>query len=485
MAAIAGRTGTEASAEAVQDMLETMKHRGEDTARVHEAEGVTVGVRAAALSAARGDGFAQDGETFALIDGEIYNERPDGASDADVVLDAYRKHGRGFAGYLEGVFACVVGDGDECILARGPVGVRPMYWGTTAEGAVCFASEMKALVGRSEDVDELQPGTMVSTRTGVSAYLPRYPDIAPEPDLAAATRQVRDSMMRAVQRRLEDGAVGACLLSGGLDSTIIACAAYDLGARLPLVTVGVDGAPDVENAKIVAEQLGGEHHIEPFDADAIRQAVPKAVWALESFDEDCVSGAISNLFASGRARQMTNCILSGEGGDELFGGYHLLKDLATDQQRLRMMERLIEIAYNTAVQRLDRAMMGNGIQYRTPFIDSEVAALALQIPVRWKIHGIGGGAPIEKYILREAFRDLIPEPIYKRSKLRFAAGTGTDDLMDEVASREVGDFNEQTRRTPEGYTLHSPKELWYYRIFKAAFPAACFERLVGRWDPNK
>jgi len=485
MAALAGLIGPEAKSDAVQAMLETMKHRGEDTARLHEAAGLSVGVRTAELSAARGDGFAVAGETFALIDGEIYNERPAGTSDAQVVLDAYRTHGRGFAGYLEGVFACVIGDGDECILARGPVGVRPMYWGTTADGHLCFASEMKGLVGRSEDVDELQPGTMVSTRTGVSAYLPRYPDVAPAGDLAAATRQVRETMMRAVQRRLEDGAVGACLLSGGLDSTIIACAAYELGARLPLVTVGVAGAPDVENAKIVAQQLGGEHHVEPFDADAIRQAVPRAVWALESFDEDCVSGAVSNLFASARARQMTNCILSGEGGDELFGGYHLLKDLATDQQRLRMMERLIEIAYNTAVQRLDRAMMGNGIQYRTPFIDTEVAALAMQLPVRWKIHGLEGDASIEKYILREAFRDLIPEPIYKRSKLRFAAGTGTDDLMDRVAESEVSDFNEQTRHTPEGYTLNSPKELWYYRLFKEAFPAPCFERLVGRWDPNK
>jgi asparagine synthase (glutamine-hydrolysing) len=147
------------------------------------------------------------------------------------------------------------------------------------------------------------------------------------------------------------------------------------------------------------------------------------------------------------------------------------------------MDRLIAIAYNTAVQRLDRAMMGNSINYRTPFIDTDVIAFAMQIPVRWKIHDAGGGRLVEKYILREAFRDLLPEQIYKREKLRFAAGTGTDGIMDEIANGEVKDDKSMT--TAEGYSLNSAKERWYYEIFREKFPAPCFERLVGRWDPDK
>jgi len=300
-------------------------------------------------------------------------------------------------------------------------------------------------------------------------------------------KKLRETMMQAVARRLDDGAVGACLLSGGLDSSVIAAAAKDLGAQIPLVTVGMEGAPDLANAKLMAEHLGMEHHVLLYDAEQIRQSVPRAVYALESFDEDCVSGAISNLFASGKAREFTNCILSGEGGDELFGGYHLLKDLPTEAERLKMMERLIAIAYNTAVQRLDRAMMGNSINYRTPFIDTDVIALALQIPVRWKIHDAGNGRLIEKHILREAFKDLLPAKIYRREKLRFSAGTGTDSLMDDVAGDhgEIAGFDDATRTTPAGYTLNSAKEMWYYRLFKEKFPAPCFERLVGRWDPGK
>ncbi len=454
--------------------------------RLHVNEDIQAGVRASKLSTARGDGFAQaDGYTV-LFDGEVYNARAAGESDAEVALRLYREYGRTFASHLEGVFACAVHDGDGLLLARDAVGVRPMYWGTTGDGGLCFASEMKALVGVSQDVSELPPGTTCSSKSGLADYLPRYPSVPMKESFAEGVKMLRGCLMRAVERRLQDGAVGACLLSGGLDSSIIAAVAHELGADMPLVTVGTERAPDLENARIMAEHLGMEHHVLLYDAEQIRESVPKAVWMLESFDEDCVSGAISNLFASAKAREFTNCILSGEGGDELFGGYHLLKDLPTDAERLTMMRRLIEIAYNTAVQRLDRAMMGNGIHYRTPFIDTEVIALALHLPVRWKIQRAEDGRAIEKYILREAFKDLLPEVIYRREKLRFSAGTGTDNLMDEVAgSAGASELDEASRRTSEGYTLSSPKELWYYRLFKERFPAPCFERLVGRWDPGK
>ncbi len=487
MAAIAGLLGGEPQTKVIEKMLSTIVHRGPDTIRLHQVGAFCGGVRAAKLSAARGDGFAQDGDVTVLFDGEIYNSRSRGWSDADVAAALYRKYGRTFAAHLEGVFACAVIDADAVVLARDAVGVRPLYWGTTAQGTLCFASEAKALVGISGDVAELPPATTWSSRTGLAGYLPAYPDVGVGEDLAQVTAALRKVVMEAVQRRLEDGAVGACLLSGGLDSSVIAAAAKALGAHLPLVTVGMEGAPDLANAKLMAEHLHLPHHVFCYDTEQIVAQVPRAVWMLESFDEDCVSGTIANLFASAQAAKLTNCILSGEGGDELFGGYHLLKDLPTEQERLAMMDRLIRVAYNTAVQRLDRAMMGNGITYRTPFIDTAVIALAMQLPVSWKIHSGPDGELVEKYILREAFHDLLPEAILRRSKLRFSAGTGTDELMDTVARSQkvAGGFTESSRTTAEGYTLNSPKELWYYRLFKEKFPAPCFERLVGRWDPGK
>jgi len=487
MAGIVGILGQDSQQERAERLLQSITHRGSDKAVSSQVGQVALAVGAPSLSAARGSGLARDGDVAIAFDGEIYNERAGGVPDADVALDLYRRHGRIFAGRLQGVFACAVCDGDELLLTRDSVGVRPMYWGTTPQGDIAFASEAKALVGVSDNVQELPPATTWSSRSGLAGYVPQYPPTTVPSSLEEATARLRMTLAAAVSRRLEDGAVGACLLSGGLDSSIIAVTAYELGARVPLVTVGLDGAPDLDNARMVAKHLGAEHHVELYTPEQIEEAVPQAVWALESFDEDCVSSAISNLFASAAARRVTNCILSGEGSDELFGGYHLLKDLPTEAERLRMMGRLIEVAYNTAVQRLDRAMFGNGITYRTPFIDTEVIALALQLPVSWKIHGNGGGEPVEKFILREAFKDLLPEAIYRRRKLRFSAGTGTDGLMDRIAEGHVSrqEFEQADNPTPQGYVLNSPKELWYYRLFKQRFPAPCFERLVGRWDPGK
>lgn len=486
MAGIAGilRTGTGSGT--AKRMLQAIEHRGPDSVRMHQTEQFCGGVRASDLSAHRGDGFAQDDGITVLFDGDIYNARNNGASDAGVALELYKKYGRTFTSHLEGVFACAVYDGQGLLLARDAIGVRPMYWGTTGDGELCFASEAKALVGLVEDVAELPPATTYCSLTGLAGYLPHYPPVQINETFEDGAKTLRATLTRAVARRLEDGAVGACLLSGGLDSSIIAAAAYQLGATVPLVTVGVAGAPDLANAKLMAEHLGAEHHVFHYDTDQIAAIIPEAVTALESFDEDCVSGAISNIFAARKAAEFTNCILSGEGGDELFGGYHLLKDLPTEAERLQMMTRLIEVAYNTAVQRLDRSMMAGGVTYRTPFIDTDVIAMALQIPVRWKIHDAGNGKLIEKYVLREAFKDLLPEAIYKRPKLRFSAGTGTDGLMDQLAEQHAGDMIRSVpETTPGGYTLNSPKERWYYALFKGRFPAACFEQLVGRWDPDK
>ena len=487
MAGIAGILGTAQQRDLVEAMLKTIEHRGPDKMRMHRTQRFCGGVCASDLSTPRGEGFALQDGTGVFFDGDIYNERKEGESDADIALALYRKYGRTFASHLEGVFACAIIDENHVLLARDSVGVRPLYWGTTEAGDLCFASEAKALVGIAEDVVDLPPATTYCSETGLAGYVPVHPPTQITASFSAAVNDVRKTLTEAVARRLADGAVGACLLSGGLDSSIIAATAKELGADMPLITVGIKGAPDIENARVMAEHLGMEHHVLLYESEEIRRSVPRAVYALESFDEDCVSGAITNLFASAKARQFTNCILSGEGGDELFGGYHLLKKLPTEAERLRMMERLIAIAYNTAVQRLDRAMMGNSINYRTPFIDTHIIALALQLPVRWKIHDTGNGKLIEKYILREAFKDLLPDQIYRREKLRFAAGTGTDDLMDDVAAghSDTGEFSQESRTTTEGYILNSPKEMWYYQLFKEKFPAPCFERLVGRWDPDK
>lgn len=487
MAGIAGILGDGNGKGRVLRMLEVIRHRGPDTENIRQEGRLAAGVMASELSQARGNGFAREGDITVYFDGDIYNSRGQGKSDAEVALDLYLRYGQCFSSYLEGVFACAVWNGRELLLARDAVGVRPLFYGRTADGRLCFASEMKAMVGVAVDVRELLPSTVYSSDSGLREVLPRYPEVEIPPVPEEAAGKLRDYLFRAVERRLEDGAVGAVLLSGGLDSSIIAAIAHELDPGIPGLTVGVEGAPDLENAVAMAKSCGLDHRICTFGIDEITELVPRAIRALESFDEDCVSGAIANLVASSFASRFTNCVLSGEGGDELNGGYHLLKEFPTEEERLKMMRRLIAVAYNTAVQRLDRAMMNNSINYRTPFLDSELMAFCLQMPVSWKLHPLPDGRLIEKWLLREAFKDMLPPEIYARPKQRFAGGTGTDDLMDRVAGNEFekGRFDEATRRTPCGYSLNSPKELWYYSIFRESFPSPVFERLVGRWDPGK
>lgn len=486
MAGIAGIVGSSRKQGDVSRMLNTIKHRGPDLENYYRVGTISAGVIASRLSPYRGNGFAEKGNKAVLLDGEIYNPREKGASDAEVVLELYDTFGRNFPAHMDGVFACAVIDGERVILARDSVGIRPLYWGKTAEGNLCFASEMKALVGVADEIQELHPSTMFSSSNGLSEYIPCRSDVLVPKDFDEAARKLRELIFKAVERRLEDDAVGGCFLSGGLDSSIIAAVMNEFNASLPAFTVGIEGAPDLKNATIMAEHLGIEHYVYTFSNREIKETLQRAVVALESFDEDCIMGAIANLIASSYASKYTNCLLSGEGGDELFGGYHLLKDLPTDSERLQMMKRLIAVAYNTAVQRLDRAMMGNSINYRIPFLDTEVATYALQLPVRWKIHPQDGRL-IEKYILREAFRDMLPEEIYRREKLRFSRGTGTENIIDEVTDGLIdeADFNEKSRETEGGYYLNSPRELLFYRIFKYHFPLPSFENLVGRWDPYK
>ena len=487
MAGFTGILGTDASPDRVAAMLTRLGHRGPDHHWSEQQGACALGVCSADLSQDRGTGHATDGQAAIVFDGEIYNDRPAGTSDAEVALGLYWKHGNLFAAHLKGAFACAVSNNGEVVLARDAVGIRPVYWGRNRNGSLYFASECKSLVGAVGDVREVPPATVYSSRSGLQPYLPVHPAVEVPADVEDAKAALRETLVRATQRRLADGAVGGMLLSGGLDSSIIAAIATQLQPGIPAFTVGVEGAPDIENAAVMAEHLGVEHRVKIFGKEEIKALIADAVYTLESFDEDCVSGTIANMVASGWAATVTNCILSGEGGDELNGGYLMLKELPDEESRQRCMEKLIEVAYNTALQRLDRAMMRHSIHYRTPFLDSDVIAFCLQMPTSWKVHERKDGTFVEKWLLREAFRDMLPDRIYRREKLRFSGGTGTDPVIDAASNELIAssEFTEQTRQTPGGYRLNSPKELHYYRIFKERFPEPCFESLVGRWDPAK
>jgi asparagine synthase (glutamine-hydrolysing) len=423
---------------------------------------------------------------YILFDGDLYNERPEGQTDVELVVEYYEKYERNCFSRLEGSFACAIVEKDEeVILARDHVGARPLFFG--ADNSVFFfSSEMKGLIDHVKfNVEELPPGCLYSSRRGPTQFEAFSPEVPDAHDLEGTAKILRELVIEAVEKRM-DG-VEAVSLSGGLDSSIVAAVAKEFNPNIKLFTTAVvrKPGPDLENAKYMAAYLGLEHHVYMISDSDITELIPDAVWYLESFDEDCISGILSNYYTSKIVKEYSNQVLVGEGADELFGGYRMvLKNplVKSEEQRERLAQKLVDIAYNTALRRLDRGWMANGVVYQTPYLDPKVVAFSQRIPMAWKIYG---ESQVEKFILREAFRDVLPEKIANREKLRFAMGTGMDDVMDELVALYI-DPGEIKHRSKAAYGLPfaSFKELYYYDEFLQLFPPA-YEKQTIRWDPFK
>lgn len=476
------------SAKQVGKMLKLMRHRGPDNSLVRTLsdDRGALGVNELNLTPNTTFCSSLDETPFILFDGELYNERPEGQTDLDLFKEYYEKYDRDCFSRLNGSFVCaVVEKNEEVILARDHVGARPVFFGLD-NGTFYFSSEMKGLADHVQfNINELVPGQIYSSKKGIkefAAFDPQAPEVG---DIKDTANTLRELMIEAVKVRMEG--VDAVSLSGGLDSSIIAVIAKDFNPDIKLFTSTVKSkpGPDLEYAKLMAKYLGLEHHIFEITDDDIITFLPDSVWYMESFDEDCISGIISNYYTSKMVKAASDAVLVGEGADELFGGYRLvLKNpkVKSPEQRERLAQMLLEISYNTALRRLDRGWMANSVMYKTPFLDTKVVAFSQKIPMDYKIHGEN---QVEKFVLREAFRDMLPEQIANREKLRFAMGTGMDDVMDDIIGKVI-DPKELEKRPKAAYGLPfaSFKELYYYDEFLQRFPPA-YENQTIRWDPFK
>ncbi|MGD2126531.1 MAG: asparagine synthase-related protein [Desulfobacteraceae bacterium] len=493
MASIAGIISqygkmSEDSTEQLRKMLDLMRHRGPDNTilRTLFDDRGAVGANELNLTPQRTYCTSLEENPYILFDGELYNERAHDQSDIELFRELYEKYEGDCFSRLDGSFSCAIVEKDnEVILARDHVGARPLFFGSD-DSVFYFSTEMKGLVDYVKfNIHELPPGHIYSTKKNMKTFEPLAHEL-PEPlDLKETAGIVRELLIEAVRQRM-DGVDGVSL-SGGLDSSIIATIAKEFNPHLHLFTCTVErvSGPDLEHAKLMAEFLGMEHHIYKITDSDIAEFIPQAVWYLESFDEDCISGLISNYYVSKMAKAYTNSILVGEGADELFGGYRMvLKNprVKSEEQRERLAKKLLDIAFNTALRRLDRAWMANGVSYLTPFLDTKVVAFSQKIPMAWKIYG---EKQIEKFILREAFKDMLPEKIVNREKLRFSMGVGMDDVMDDFVSQIIDPKElEQRPRAAYGLPFASFKELYYYDEFLRRYPPS-YEKQTVRWDPFK
>lgn len=434
------------------------------------------------------DNFYVAGDAVIALDGHLLGDDKGSSSGRQLrarqLLPLYRGLGPRFASGLKGVFAlCMDLPGREFLVARDRLGIKPLYWGRKGR-AFYFASEMKALVNECEHIEVFPPGCYFNPQEGLVPFdreqgYPATPPSAPTSRQEACSR-LRSVLREAVARGLPAGDKVGVFLSGGLDSSIVAAVAQSLGADIQSIAVGYRGSSDLEYARLVARWLGIKHHEYVYGAREIEDVLPKVIYHLESFDWSLVRSAVPNYLAARLARQEgLDYVLVGEGSDELFGGYHYLKDKRPEEQR-REMARLLETAHSMGLQRVDRMTSAFGLTSILPFLDYKVIELALAMPLEWKISRDG----VEKWILREAFRSELPPEVVDRRKEEFSQGAGSADLMVQVAAAGISDeeFAAESRVTP-GVTLRSKEELYYYRLFKEFYPRPELARLVGRWRP--
>lgn len=416
-------------------MLEAMQHRGPD------ARGVLVGKNAALgsqrLSIVGGTHGAQPihnaGSGLSLVyNGEIYNyktlqeefglaEGKSVASEAEVMFDLFDKFRDKPLPLLDGIFALVVHDEerDTFFAARDRYGVKPLYYLQT-EDSWFFASEIKAFLETGEDmrlVQELPPGHILTREATKPYYTDSIrPMSVPSPELLHAMIDHAVSKQLQADPEIKIGV----FLSGGLDSSIIAAAASKHRQDIIAFTIGTGITPDVEAARIVAKHLEVETILDPGD---LEKRLPEAIRAMESFNVVTVIEGILTMELSRAAAEVgVKVILSGGGADELFAGYGFMRNLESVALQASRKILLANIG-NTECKRLDRASMAFSVEARVPFLDWQVVEWAMSLPSDCLIRR-AGDTVVQKWILKEAFKDDLPHEIVHRTKVAFDDGSG-------------------------------------------------------------
>lgn len=377
-------------------------------------------------------------------------------------LSIFKREGLARDGSVDGRFAQVQMNSKGMILKRDPIGVAPLYYGWTKEGILCFASEVKALLVATNDIHELPPGSIFDGEK-IAKYTelkPRQP-IHDSPEIIAG--ELRKRLERSVEKCIGDGNVGSWL-SGGLDSSVLAAIARKKVKKLYTFAAGVEGAPDLIFAREMANYIKAEHFEIIVDMSDILSVLPEVIYHLESFDALLVRSTILNYLLARFASQHVPAVFSGEGGDELFAGYEYLRSIPQEN----LNEELIDIIgrlHNTALQRVDRSASSHGTLPLVAFLDPDVVDYALQIPAEYKSKD-----GVEKWILRQAVKDLLPDQILNRRKSKFWQGGGVEDLLLNYAEKEISDSDfEKERILQNRWSLNSKEELLYYRYFKNQF----------------
>jgi len=488
------------------------QHRGPDWSGVYTSDGaILVHERLAIVDP---EGGAQplcsaDGELALAVNGEIYNHRDLreqlqkpyeflSGSDCEVINALYREENpESFLNKLNGIYAFALWDAarQRALIARDPVGVCPLYWGHDRTGLLWVASEMKALVGLCPDVAQFPPGHFFHTDTGrLTRYYSRpWRDHAVTRGVTVSSQDLRRALESAVRRQLMSDVPYGVLLSGGLDSSIVgACAARfarnrveDDGKseawwpRLHSFAIGLDGSPDLAAAEVAAAAIGTVHHGFRFSFAEGLDAIPEVIRHIETYDVTTIRASTPMYLLARRIKAMgVKMVLSGEGADEIFGGYLYFHKAPSALEFHNETVRKLDALHLYDCLRANKAMMAWGVEPRVPFLDVEFLDVAMSMDATAKMTLCGR---MEKSVLRDAFAGYLPTSILWRQKEQFSDGVGYGwiDGLKAWANSQVSDRD--LARAAERFEINTPasKEAYWYRcLFDEHFPEAACARTV-------
>ena len=493
------------------EMSKRIRHRGPDWSGIYQGgSAILAHERLSIVDPASGGQplKSPDGKLALAVNGEIYNHQAireqlkgeyafQTGSDCEVILALYQKKGIHFLEDLNGIFAFALYDTekDVYLIARDPIGVIPLYYGYDNAGHLLVSSELKGLEGYASMYHVFQPGHYLYSedKEPVQWYKRDWMEYDAVKDNPANIHELHDALMAAVKRQLMCDVPYGVLLSGGLDSSLISAIAKQYASKrietgstseawwpqLHSFAVGLKGAPDLAAARKVAEAIGTVHHEVNYTIEEGLDAIRDVIYYIETYDVTTVRASTPMYLLARVIKSMgIKMVLSGEGADEVFGGYlyfHKAPDAkAFHEETVRKLSKL----YLYDCLRANKSLAAWGVEGRVPFLDKEFLDVAMRLNPAAKMCP---GKTIEKKILREAFDGLLPPEILWRQKEQFSDGVGYSwiDTLKRITSEAVSD--EEMAHASERFPINPPmnKEEYFYRsIFESHFPSESAARTV-------
>ena len=468
-------------------MAQKIRHRGPDWSGIYVGGSAILAHERLSIVDPQSGGqplYSPDRKQVLAVNGEIYNHRDIRAkyagkynfqtgSDCEVILALYKDKGIHFLEDISGIFAFVLYDEekDEFLIARDPIGVIPLYIGKDKEGKIYFGSELKALEGFCDEYEVFLPGHYFYSKEGKMKrwYSRDWTEYETVKENDAQTEDVKVALEEAVHRQLMSDVPYGVLLSGGLDSSVISAIAKKYAAKrietdgasdawwpqLHSFAIGLKGAPDLIKAREVAEYIGTVHHEINYTVQEGLDAVRDVIYFIETYDVTTVRASTPMYLLARVIKSMgIKMVLSGEGADEVFGGYLYFHKAPTPQAFHEETVRKLSKLHMYDCLRANKSLSAWGVEGRVPFLDKEFLDVAMNLNPKAKMCP---GKNIEKRIVREAFADMLPESVAWRQKEQFSDGVGYSwiDTLREITATAVSD--EQMEHAAERFPINTPQ----------------------------